>query len=67
MLYPKIVRSIDYGINIDTTLPTTVEPVKEIFLTIGFSHNILPTSPALDLEHVTIFNTPGGRPAFSAS
>jgi hypothetical protein len=49
------------------TLPTTVEPVNDIFLTVGFSHNIFPTSPALFLEHVTTFNTPGGRPAFSAN
>jgi len=43
--------------------PTSVEPVKEIFLTIGFSVSSFPISFA---DPVIMLNTPGGKPACSA-
>ena len=49
------------------TLPTLVEPVKEIFLTVGFSHSSCPTDGALVRDAVTTFSTPAGRPACLAS
>ena len=49
------------------TLPTFVDPVKEIFLTMGFSHSSFPTAGALARDAVTTFSTPAGRPASLAS
>ena len=49
------------------TLPTSVEPVNEIFATSGLLHKIMPTAWALLREAVTIFRTPLGTPACSAS
>lgn len=51
----------------NSTLPTAVDPVKEILDTRGFSHSSLPMGPALPRALVTTFSTPGGRPACSAS
>src|SRR5262245_24742588 len=45
-------------------LPTSVDPVKEIFRTTGFEVSSPPTSPA---GPVTTLSTPFGRPARSAS
>ncbi|GJD69065.1 hypothetical protein MMMDOFMJ_1991 [Methylobacterium gnaphalii] len=44
--------------------PTRVLPVKESFRTSGFSQSSLPVS---DASPVTMLQTPGGRPARSAS
>src|SRR5690606_17974801 len=51
----------DFAIN---TLPTSVDPVKVIFLMIGFSQISSPISPALP---VTMLTTPLGMPASSHS
>lgn len=48
------------------TLPTRVEPVNEIFLTIGDLHRASPRAGALS-RAVTMLITPGGTPARSAS
>ena len=45
-------------------LPTSVEPVKVIFLTSGLAQISSPISPA---EPVTMLITPFGKPASSAS
>jgi hypothetical protein len=47
-----------------STLPTSVEPVKVILRTRGFSHSSAPISAA---EPVTTLTTPFGRPTSSAS
>ncbi len=45
-------------------LPTSVEPVKEIFRTVGLEVSSAPISLA---EPVTMLTTPAGTPAFSQS
>ena len=47
-----------------SSLPTSVEPVNVIFLTVGFDVISPPISRA---EPVTMLMTPGGIPASSAS
>ena len=56
-------RAETYQIQRSSTFPVPVDPVKEIFLTIGFSHSSLPTEGAFDREEVTTFKTPAGKPA----
>ena len=47
--------------------PTSVEPVKVTFFTMGDAHKTLPTSGAFDASQVMMLNTPLGMPACSAS
>ena len=49
------------------TLPTALEPVKDIFETRECPHNSLPTAGVFWRDEVTTLSTPGGIPAFSAN
>ena len=49
------------------TLPTAVEPVKEIFRTVGCVHRVFTKSEVHSLLVVTTLNTPSGIPAWCDS